>query len=79
MTERPRAPASPGSTVVAQDTARLSAYSAGMTDGDGNYSIGRLPTCQTKVLFNADRAYLNYASEYHNDKARPRQRGRCDA
>ena len=58
-----------GIEVIAQDTGRLSAYSSGMTDGEGYYSIPRLPTCQTKVLFNADRSYLNYANEYYNDKA----------
>ena len=58
-----------GIEVIAWDTGRLSAYSAGMTDGEGYYSIPRLPTCQTKILFNADRAYLNYANEYYNDKA----------
>ena len=58
-----------GIEVVAWDTGRLSAYSSGLTNDEGYYSIPRLPTCQTKILFNADRAYLNYANEYYNDKA----------
>jgi len=57
-----------GVTVVAQDMARTPAYTTAVTDGDGNYRLTRLPTCQTKIFFNADIAYLNYANEYHNDK-----------
>ena len=58
-----------GLTVVAQDTGREAAYSSAITDGSGNYYINRLPTCQTKLYFNADTAHLNYVSEYNLDKA----------
>jgi protocatechuate 3,4-dioxygenase beta subunit len=59
----------PGVTVIAQDMARIAAYNSVLTDADGYYVIGRLPTCQTKIWFNTDGAYLNYANEYYNDKA----------
>ena len=58
-----------GLTVVAQDTARAVAYVTAVTDGDGNYSLPRFPTCQAKIYFNTDGAYLTYANEYYNDKA----------
>ena len=57
-----------GLLVVAQDTAIPTAFHSTVTDADGNYTLRRMPTCQAKVWFNADAGYLNYFSEYHNDK-----------
>ena len=38
------------------------------TDENGNYNIPRLPTSQVIVEFNADYLWLNYTSEYYDNK-----------
>ncbi|HOW86788.1 MAG TPA: carboxypeptidase regulatory-like domain-containing protein [Candidatus Aminicenantes bacterium] len=57
-----------GVMVAAQDASlAVTSYST-PTDADGRYTLRRLPTGSFKVLFNADVAYLNYVSEYYDDK-----------
>ncbi len=55
--------------VLAQDNTIKGAIAWTDTDSDGYYTIPRVPTCNAKVFFNADLQYLNFVSEYYNDKS----------
>ena len=61
-----------GVNVVAYDPVKRISYASALSDADGNYTIRQVPAIATpgsvKVHFNTDANWLNYVSEYYNNK-----------
>ncbi|MFC2160732.1 carboxypeptidase regulatory-like domain-containing protein [Acidobacteriota bacterium] len=53
--------------VYAYDETVRGMISQGFTDENGDFTVGRLPTCNTKLYFDADYTRTNFYSEYYFD------------
>ena len=58
-----------GVWVYARDSIKQGMIAGDETDADGYFTIPRIPTCQAKVHFNTDLNYLNFVSEYYDNKS----------
>ena len=58
-----------GVLVTARDSAKQADIGSVFSAADGSYAIRYIPVGPAKIYLNADSSYLNYVSEYYNDKS----------